>query len=147
MKPARIFYHEGELLDTSINRSPTAYANNPAHERARYKYDTDKQMQLLKIVDRSGKPMAMINWFAVHGTSMNSSNRLISSDNKGYASLLFEQEINGPTSLPGKGEFVALFAQANEGDVSPNTRGPRCIDSGLPCDAETSTCGNPPRVS
>ena len=39
-----------------------------------------------------------------------------------------------------QGPFVAAFAQSNEGDVSPNTRGPHCINSGRPCDIITSTC-------
>lgn len=146
MRPGRIYFSQGELVDASVNRSPTSYANNPADERASYKYNTDKGMYLLKMVDsQTGQPMAMLNWFAVHGTSMNNSNHLISSDNKGYASLLFEQEFNPPGTLPGKGKFVAIFAQANEGDVSPNTMGPRCIDTGLPCDMASSTCGSPPR--
>jgi len=147
LQPGRIYYAEGELLDASVNRSPTSYENNPQDERAKYRFNTDKQMILLKMVDREGKPLAMLNWFAVHGTSMNNTNHLISSDNKGYASILFEHEFNPPGTLPGKGKFVAIFAQANEGDVSPNTRGPRCIDTGLPCDSATSTCGNPPSVS
>lgn len=146
-QPGRIYYTKGELLDASVNRSPTAYDNNPADERARYKYDTDKEMLLLRIVDRRNEPIAMINWFPVHATSMNNTNHLISSDNKGFASLLFEKDFNPPGTLPGKGKFVAIFAQANEGDVSPNTRGPRCVDTGLPCDLATSTCGNPGRVS
>lgn len=146
MRPGKIYYNEGRLLEASINRSPTSYANNPLDERVNYKYNVDNMMYLLKLVDSaSGRPMAVINWFAVHGTSMNSSNHLISSDNKGYASLLLEEEFNPPGTLPGKGKFVAIFAQANEGDVSPNTRGARCVDSGLPCDLATSTCGTPAR--
>ncbi|GIY94893.1 neutral ceramidase [Caerostris extrusa] len=70
---------------------------------------------------------------------MNNTNYFISSDNKGYASVLFEQKMNGKVPI-GKGPFVAAFAQANEGDVSPNTKGPRCVDTGLPCDVNTSTC-------
>ena len=31
--------------------SPSAYLNNPPEERARYKYDVDKDMTLLKFVD------------------------------------------------------------------------------------------------
>lgn len=148
LRPAKIFFSEGELLEASINRSPTSYLNNPAEERSRFQHDTDKGMFLLKMFDsQTNEPIAMINWFAVHGTSMNSSNHLISGDNKGYASLLFEQEFNPPETMPGKGKFVAIFAQANEGDVSPNTNGPRCVDSGLPCDLASSTCGNPARVS
>ena len=41
------------------------------------------------------------SWFAVHCTSMNNTNHYISSDNKGYAELLFEQMMNGD-ALPGK---------------------------------------------
>jgi len=33
-----------------------------------------------------------------------------------------------------KGKFVAAFASANLGDVSPNLKGPKCIDTGLDCD-------------
>jgi hypothetical protein len=56
--------------------------------------------------------------------------QMISGDNKGYASYLMEKRINGNTTLPGKGSFVAAFASTNLGDVSPNTAGPRCIDTG-----------------
>ena len=42
--------------------------------------------------------------------------------------------------LPGKGPFVAAFASTNLGDVSPNLKGPHCIDTGEPCDLEHSTC-------
>jgi len=50
----------------------------------------------------SGDPMGIINWFAVHPTSMNNTNKLISGDNKGYASQLFEKHINGKEVRPGK---------------------------------------------
>jgi neutral ceramidase len=36
--------------------------------------------------------------------------------------------------------FVAAFASTNLGDVSPNTAGPKCLDTGLECDTERSTC-------
>lgn len=110
-------------MDASINRSPTAYLANPQEERAqlvtfnapnkvntmthmilpktRYETDTDKQMYVLKLVSTDGTPIGMISWFAVHGTSMNNTNRLISGDNKGYAAQLFEKQMN-PAYLPGK---------------------------------------------
>mmetsp|Transcript_18634 Transcript_18634/g.43191 ORF Transcript_18634/g.43191 Transcript_18634/m.43191 type:complete len:350 (+) Transcript_18634:34-1083(+) len=65
---------------------------------------------------------------------------MISGDNKGLASYLVERHFNENDTLPGKGRFVAAFASTNLGDVSPNTRGPKCRDSGLPCDVLTSTC-------
>uniref|UniRef100_H2YR12 Neutral ceramidase n=1 Tax=Ciona savignyi TaxID=51511 RepID=H2YR12_CIOSA len=37
-------------------------------------------------------------------------------------------------------EFVAAFAQANLGDVSPRTNGPVCVDTGLDCEPLSSTC-------
>ena len=43
-------------------------------------------------------------------------------------------------SLLTQGPFVAAFASSNLGDVSPNILGPRCMDTGLPCDVEHSTC-------
>lgn len=96
-------------------------------------------MQILRFEDTEGQPMGVITWFPVHCTSMNNTNKLISGDNKGYASLLYEQHMN-PGYLPGKGAFVAAFANSNEGDVSPNIRGPRCLNTGMPCDMYTSTC-------
>ena len=58
--------------------------------------DTDKNMTLLKFVadDEKQTEIGMVNWFAVHGTAMNNTNLLISGDNKGYASYLFEKQHN-----------------------------------------------------
>ncbi|KFK36701.1 hypothetical protein AALP_AA4G158000 [Arabis alpina] len=39
-----------------------------------------------------------------------------------------------------KRTFVSAFCQSNCGDVSPNTLGTLCIDTGLPCDFNHSTC-------
>lgn len=98
--------------------------------------------------------MGVINWFAVHATSMNNTNTLVSSDNVGYASIMFEKKMNGDKLL-GKvsahfihlisyfvfmkqGPFVAAFASSNLGDVSPNVLGPLCHPSGKACFADSS---------
>jgi len=95
-------------------------------------------MFLLKFVNAANKqPVAVLNWFAVHATSMNNTNTLVSGDNKGYASYAMEKEMNGVFSEPGKGPFIAAFASTNLGDVSPNTAGPKCIDTGEPCDGSS----------
>ncbi|KAF8085295.1 hypothetical protein N665_0672s0011 [Sinapis alba] len=39
-----------------------------------------------------------------------------------------------------KASFVSAFCQSNCGDVSPNVLGTFCIDTGLPCDFNHSTC-------
>lgn len=77
-----------------MNRSPSAYLNNPAAERSKYKYDVDKEMTLLKFVDSEWGPVGSFNWFATHGTSMSRTNSLISGDNKGAAARFMEDWIN-----------------------------------------------------
>lgn len=138
--PGRIFITQGEVLDANINRSPLAYLNNPKEERDRYKYDVDKDLVQLQFMSANGQPLGVINWFAVHPTSMNNTNHLVSSDNVGYASVLFEKKINR-NSMIGKGDFVAAFASTNLGDVSPNTMGPKCEFSGNPCTAQYTCPG------
>ncbi|XP_022731128.1 neutral ceramidase 1-like [Durio zibethinus] len=202
LRPGSIFVNKGELLDAGVNRSPSAYLNNPVSERSKYKYDVDKEMTLLKFVDNQWGPVGSFNWFATHGTSMSRTNSLISGDNKGAAARFMEDwfERNGVKSSqinelvadgiprrvsniipniqdnhhellelaasfqsrPGrpatrtlsvarrvrgalrqadKPGFVSAFCQTNCGDVSPNVLGAFCIDTGLPCDFNHSTCG------
>lgn len=129
----------GKVDAANINRSPTSYLKDPEAERAQYLHDTDHNMTVLRFEADDGTPVGMANFFAVHGTSMNLTNTLVSGDNKGVASMLFEEAFNPAGTLPGKGKFVAAFGQSNEGDVSPNTRGPSCPD-GSPCDLLHSTC-------
>lgn len=35
---------------------------------------------------------------------------------------------------------MAAFASSNLGDVSPNIKGPKCINTGKPCDDVSSSC-------
>lgn len=139
MVPGRLFITHGEVHGVNINRSPFAYLNNPKVERDKYRDNVDKiltQIQFYK--EEDNKPLGVINWFAIHPTSMNNTNHLVSSDNIGYASILFERIMNND-SLIGKGPFVAAFASSNLGDVSPNTRGPKCEFSGNNC-SKQYTC-------
>lgn len=170
-QPAHMYINTGNVSDANINRSPTAYLNNPAWERAQYEHNTDHLMVLTKMVAASsGEEIGMLNWYAVHGTSMNNTNKvsqggvaggstvavggdgglltmcvslstqLVSGDNKGYASMTFEAAKNPPGTFPGMGSFVGAFAQTNLGDVSPNTDGPHCLDTGKACNTAHSTC-------
>jgi len=118
LQPGMIKLAEGELLGASLNRSREAYLKNPPAEIARYGDEVDRQMTLLRFEDAAGQPIGMLNWFAVHPTNVGNRNTLISGDNKGYASRAFERlaAADGRT-------VVAAFAQANEGDVSPNLWG------------------------
>ncbi|MDY7228368.1 neutral/alkaline ceramidase [Hyalangium rubrum] len=121
LAPGSIRIQSGDLLNASINRSPEAYLRNPSPERGQHAYDTDKKMTLLRLQGSDGAEVGLINWFAVHATSMGNDNLLISGDNKGYASYLFEKAKG--TNYTAAKTFVAAFAQSNEGDVTPNIHG------------------------
>ncbi|KAJ6409014.1 hypothetical protein OIU84_008661 [Salix udensis] len=202
LHPGSIFVNKGEILNAGVNRSPSAYLNNPVEERSKYKYDVDKEMTLLKFVDAERGPVGSFNWFATHGTSMSRTNSLISGDNKGAAARFMEdwfqhsgvgnlysddgvadgiprrisniipdshdnhhkllelaasfqsppgrpakkilsvaRRVRGALRQADKPGFVSAFCQSNCGDVSPNVLGAFCIDTGLPCDFNHSTCG------
>jgi hypothetical protein len=67
-------WFSGDLLDAGVNRSPSAYLNNPAEERSKYKYNVDKEMTLIKFIDDEVGLVGSFNWFATHGTSTNNNN-------------------------------------------------------------------------
>lgn len=135
---------QGMLYNASSNRSPSSYLANPQAERDVYVQwggDTDKNMTVLHIRN-STDAIGVVSFFAVHGTSMHNTNRLVSGDNKGHAAYLFEQAINGNETLIGHGGFVAAFGQSNEGDVTPNIQGAWCdgIVGGIDCLQNRSLC-------
>jgi len=140
MGPGSVFLTEAEMEEqANINRSPTSYDVNPEEEKAKYASNVDTNMVQLNFYNQDNEALGVLNWFAVHPTSMNNTNHFISGDNKGAASLLMEKTIS-PDHLAGQTPFVAAFASTNLGDVSPNIMGPRCQDTGLECDIEHSTC-------
>ncbi|HEX7323078.1 MAG TPA: neutral/alkaline ceramidase [Mycobacterium sp.] len=120
LAPATLSLATGQLHDASTNRSPSAFARNPAADRAHFPDAIDPQTTLLRI-ERDDRLVGAVNWFATHGTSMTNRNTLISSDNKGYAAYHWERLDAGVDYLaddPPK--LVAAFAQTNTGDMSPN---------------------------
>lgn len=124
---ARIQLAVGELLNTNINRSLPAFEMNSETERLEFLnsrgevVDTDKRMVQLNLVRNDGSAVGVINWFGVHPTVVGQEIPLVSSDNKGYASLGFERIMRTDyNAAPGSDNFVAAFAQKDEGDASPN---------------------------
>jgi len=117
-EPARISAAKGPLPGVNINRSILAYMNNPEEERRQFASTTDEEMFQLRFDTLAGRPLGVLNWFAVHGTSVEKDNGLINGDNKGYAAYAFEKKM-GTTYLQ-DGEFVAAFASKASGDASPN---------------------------
>lgn len=113
LQEGRLYVATTNVLGITVNRSPTSYLKNPLKERqkwvrdwwvalpkfwilklfffhSRYAHDTDKELVQLQFVAQDGTPLGAINWFPIHGTSLNKSNTLVSSDNVGYASLVLE---------------------------------------------------------
>ncbi|MGH3714031.1 MAG: neutral/alkaline ceramidase [Micromonosporaceae bacterium] len=119
LAPATLRLAYGELRDASVNRSRVAFDRNPAADRAAFPDAIDPQTTLLT-VERDGRPVGAVNWFATHGTSMTNRNRLISGDNKGYAAYRWERLVAGIDYADTAPGFVAAFAQTNAGDMSPN---------------------------
>jgi neutral ceramidase len=125
LAPSRLVLSHGELHDASVNRSPLAFARNPEAERAFFPDAIDPQTTLLRI-ERDHATVGAINWFATHNTSMTNRNRLISSDNKGYAGYYWERVVEGVDylhDLDTPPRFIGAFAQTNAGDMSPNLHG------------------------
>ncbi|KAK6617944.1 hypothetical protein RUM44_002386 [Polyplax serrata] len=134
LQEGRLYVATTNVLGITVNRSPTSYLKNPLKERQKYAHDTDKELVQLQFVAQDGTPLGAINWFPIHGTSLNKSNTLVSSDNVGYASLVLENYADRET-MQGQSDFVGSFASSNLGDVSPNIKGPKCHQSGTECDA------------
>jgi neutral ceramidase len=115
LAPAELALARGELRDASINRSASSFDRNPEAVSDRFPDRIDPVVTVLRI-EREGRLRAVIDWFAVHCTSMTNTNTLISADNKGWAAAAWERERPGT-------DFVAAFAQTNSGDMSPNLHG------------------------
>jgi neutral ceramidase len=79
-KGGRILINQGELFDANANRGEYAYLANPLQERLNYNASVDRTMVLLRLQDENGRDIGAINFFAVHGTSMFNTNRLVSGD-------------------------------------------------------------------
>jgi neutral ceramidase len=126
LAPGRLVLGRGQLHDASVNRSPLAFERNPDEDRTGFPHGIDPTTTLLRL-ERDGRLVGAVNWFATHGTSMTNRNTLISGDNKGYAAYRWEREVNRVDYLD-EPRFVAAFAQTNAGDMSPNvpdaTHGP-----------------------
>ncbi len=122
--PGEILFNQGELLNTTIQRSMPAYLQNPESERQRFvdvngEAVTINRNSVVLRLRRGETEVAMLNWFPIHGTSMAQTNKLLSGDNKGYAAWRYEQD-HEVDYLSDDEPFVAGFFQADEGDNSPN---------------------------
>lgn len=158
MQPCRLETIKGHCNGISINRSPSAYEQNPYDEREMYNRNVDTEMFMLKIIALQRgtireHPIGMINWLPVHPVCLNMSNQLVSGDIKGLASYYFERSMLDPSiRIPSSqlgNHFVAAFAQGgNEGDVTPNIIPAQCDEpddptrDGLTCNRNPHVCSS-----
>ncbi|MGW4089422.1 neutral/alkaline ceramidase [Nocardia sp. NPDC004750] len=117
--PGSLSLGRAELHNASVNRSRVAWELNPPADKEHFPDAIDPAVTTL-VLRKGGRTAGTITWFATHNTSMTNANRLISSDNKGYAAFSAEHIEHGVRYLDGKPAFVAAFAQTNAGDMSPN---------------------------
>jgi neutral ceramidase len=73
--PATLTLSRGVLDNASVNRSPQSFARNPEADKSHFPDAIDPQTTLLR-VERGGRVVGAINWFATHGTSMTNRNCL-----------------------------------------------------------------------
>ena len=124
LTPGRVHHQAGVIPRSepvAFNRVMDAYtANTDVATRAQTPHSPtalDRDMTVLRFDDEAGRPLGLISWFGVHGTSIHRDNRLLHPDNKGMASAWFERYAAHELDAPG---FVAAFAQAPCCDVTPN---------------------------
>ncbi|MCP5525527.1 MAG: neutral/alkaline non-lysosomal ceramidase N-terminal domain-containing protein [Verrucomicrobiales bacterium] len=126
LQPGRVLMTSGQLDNASKNRRPAAFDQNLEVKRGdlenpfQHSHRRDTEMLVLRFEDSTGRPIGMLNWFAVHGVSFPKENTLLTSDNKGYAAFEFERLMGSRHAAAS--DFVAAFANSNEGDVTANLR-------------------------
>lgn len=122
LAPGNVTVSQSQLTGVGVNRSAQALKDVPKELLGGLVNGVDPSNTTFRF-EHNGQLRAVLNWFALHPTSLTNKNTLISSDNKGYASYLLETVDRGVNLNAGSKDdaFVAAFATSNAGDVSPNT--------------------------
>lgn len=120
-----IRYGAGEFeadWDVAFNRSLPAYNANPEVQPKLTNHQThlglERTMNLVRFDTKDGKPLGQMNFFGVHTTSLPNNRLKISGDNKGWASVYFEEYVKQQNP-----DAIGIFAQEACGDISPNFHG------------------------
>ncbi len=122
LAPGNVTISQSQLTGVGVNRSAVALERDPQELLDGLINGVDPTSATLRF-DHNGVTRAVLNWFAIHPTSLTNQNTLVSSDNKGYAQYLLETVDHGVDLNAGGDDaaFIAAFANSNTGDVSPNT--------------------------
>jgi neutral ceramidase len=93
----------------------------------------DSRLLVLRVEDRSGKPMALLHSFPIHGTIAGQENPLISVEASGHIDLSLEDRLDSPV--------LVMHLQGPAGDISPRGR-----FGSEHCDGKKSLCENYARM-
>ena len=118
-QPSNLRLVRGEVKDAGANRSFQAFSRNPAEETQQFPNGVNPE-SLTLFVSRGGQDVGLINWYGLHATSFGHKHTLIDGDHKGWSSWRMEKErgtIHRDAENP---PFIAAFAAAPQGDVTPN---------------------------
>ena len=85
----------------------------PPVTRGRLGQPPDRELIVMKVVSRTGAPVALVWNYAIHGTMLGPKNLSVSGDVMGIASRRLEESLGVP----------ALFVNGTVGDVSPELHG------------------------
>lgn len=128
--PGALHLHRGTLKGCGENRSIEAFRRNQdlGHDDS---LAVDRTMTVLVLSEhrlghKAPVPVGLLDWYAIHPTSLGYMNTGISGDSKGWA------EIHVETEKPG---LVAAFANASAGDISGN------VGHGIPMGGPTDPSG------
>lgn len=122
LAPGNVTVSTSRVTGVGVNRSAIAQQHDPTELTQEMVNRVDPTNTTFRF-EHNGKTRAILNWFALHATSLTNQNTLVSSDNKGYAEYLLEKVDHGVDLNAGSesASFIAAFANSNAGDVSPNT--------------------------
>ncbi|HYB44768.1 MAG TPA: neutral/alkaline non-lysosomal ceramidase N-terminal domain-containing protein [Candidatus Methylomirabilis sp.] len=110
--------------EAEAHREPAVVATGqsevPDIAESRVQQPLDTALGVVKLTAPTGRPLALIWNFAIHGTALSRENFLLSGDLMGEASIRIERQTGAP----------ALFVNGAVGDVSPRPRGWRGVAAG-----------------
>ena len=119
VSPADVTISESVVANAGRNRSRPAWEKNPEEDKKVNPSGVDNRSVTVH-VSKHGRPVGLINWYSIHPTSFSSEYRHIASDNKGYAAWATEEAAGVDHRHPETAGFVAAFANATPGDITPN---------------------------
>ncbi len=110
LRAARLSYCEHRLGRVDWVHRRGAHADRPI----------DPVMRVLRVDGADGRPLGVLNAFALHGTCLHGEGRRLHPDHKGLSAVLMSRWL--ADEAPADHPFVAIFAQEAAGDITPNGR-------------------------